>query len=158
MPHGAPVPHFSRRGQPRTRYQMELGSQLYGLISNAGIRPAHYRETQGDDRLLRMWRGMLRDMYDLMQHVVGATTAVTRLRRIVCSYRHSRAMARDGQSTCSDSDASRDRSPRDAPDEQHEAPLPASDTSHHGDEAGPPAMSSQQPTTSIMSTTHDHHE
>ena len=83
------------------------------------------------------------DMYDLMRHVVGATTDVTRLRRIVRSYRCSRAVARDGQSTSSDSDASRDHSPCGAPDDQHEAPLVASDTSHHGDEAGPSATSSQ---------------
>ena len=76
--HGAPVPPFARRGRPETRYRMELGNQLYALIVDAGIKPAHYRDIHADDRLFRMWRGMLRDMYDLMQHVVGATAAVTR--------------------------------------------------------------------------------
>ena len=158
VPHGASVPPFARRGRPKTRYRMELGNQLCGLISKAGIRPAHYREIQGDDRLLRMWRGMPRDMYGLMLHVVGAMTAVTRLRRIVCSYRHSRAAARDRQSANNDLDASRDHSPRGAPNDQHEAPLPTSDIIHHGDEVGPSATSSQQPTASIMSTSHNHYE
>ena len=85
---------------------------------------------------------MPHDMYGLMRHVIGAMTVVTRLRRIVHSYRRSRATARDGQSTGSESDASHDRSPRGAPDDQHEAPLLASHTSHHGDEAGPSATSS----------------
>ena len=49
-------------------------------------------------------------------------------------------MAHDGQSVSNDSHVSHDRSPRGAHDE-HEAPLAASD-SHHGDEAGPSAMSS----------------
>ena len=120
---------------------MELGSQLCGLISYAGIRPAHYREIQGDDKLLQMLRGMPHDMYGLMRHVVGATTVVTRLRRIFHSYRRSQAAARDGQSASSDSHASHDRSPHTAPDE-HDAPL-ASSSSHHGDEAGPSVMSSQ---------------
>ena len=84
---------------------------------------------------------MPRDMYGLMRHVVGATTVVTRLRRIVRSYRRSRAAARDGYFASSDSHASHDRSPRSALDE-HEAPLATSD-SHHGDEAGPLATSSQ---------------
>ena len=75
--HGAPVPPFARRGRPETRYWMELGRQLYGLISNASIRTAHYREIQCDDRLLQMWRGMPRDMYGLMWHVIGDTTSVT---------------------------------------------------------------------------------
>ena len=141
VPHGAPVPPFARRGQLETRYRMELGNQLYGLISDAGIGPAHYREIQGDDRLLWMWKGMLRDMYGLMRHVVGATTAVTRLRRIVHSYRRSRATTRDGQSASSDSGASHDHSPCAAPDE-HEAPLAAS-SSHHGNEGGPSATSNQ---------------
>ena len=95
-PHGAPVLPFARRGRPETRYRMELGSQLCGLISNAGIRPAHYREIQGDNRLIQMWRGMLRDMYSLMRHVVEATTTVTRLRRTVRSYKRSRSATLDG--------------------------------------------------------------
>ena len=31
-PHGAPVSPFAKHGGPETRYQMELGSQLYVLI------------------------------------------------------------------------------------------------------------------------------
>ena len=95
-PHGASVPPFARRGRPETKYRMDLGSQLCGLISDAGIRPAHYKEIQGGERLLWMRRGMLRDMYGLMRHIVVATTAVTRLRRIFRSYRRSRDVACDG--------------------------------------------------------------
>ena len=152
--HGALVPPFARHGRPETRYRMELGRQIYALIVDASIRPAHYRDIQADDRLLWMWRGMSRDMYGLMRHVVGATTAVMRLRRNVRSYRRSQAAAGDGQSASSDSHASHDRSPRDMVDE-NEAPLAAS-SSHHGDEAGPSATSSQQPATSI--STHDHEQ
>ena len=138
------------------RYRMELGhDQLIALIVEVGIRLTHYKDIEADHRLLRMRRGMPHEMYSLMRHVVGATRAVTRLRRIVRSYRRSRAAARDGQSTSSNSDASHDRSPRIAPNE-HEPPL-ASSSSHHGDEAGPSATSSQQPAASI-STSHDHHE
>ena len=86
--YGAPVPPFSRHGRPETRYRMELANQLCALIVDAGIRPAHYREIQADDRLLWMWRGMPHDMYGLMRHV-RATTVVMRLRRTVCSYRRS---------------------------------------------------------------------
>ena len=43
-PHGASVPPFARCGRPESRYWMELGSQLWGLISDVGIRPTHYRE------------------------------------------------------------------------------------------------------------------
>ena len=50
--------------------------------------------------------------------------------------------------------SSHDRSPRAAPNE-HEPPL-ASSIIHHGDEVGPSAMSSQQPTASI--STHDHEQ
>ena len=88
-PHGALVPPFARRGRPETKYRMELGSQLCGFISDASIRPAHYKDIQGDDRLIQIWRGMLRDMYSLMQHVVGAMKNVTRLGRIAHNYRHS---------------------------------------------------------------------
>ena len=53
-------------------------------------------------------------------------------------------MVHDGQSASSHSDASSDHSPRGAPDDQDEAPLTASDTSHHhGDEAGPLATFNQ---------------
>ena len=70
-PHvGAPVPPFARHGRPDTRYRMNLGNQLSALIVEAGIRPAHYRGIQADDRLLRMWSGMLHDMYSLMQNFV----------------------------------------------------------------------------------------
>ena len=75
-PIGAPVPPFARRGRPETIYRMDLGNQLSALVVEAGIRPAHYRDIQANDRLLRMWRGMSRDMYSLMRHVVGATTTV----------------------------------------------------------------------------------
>ena len=75
--HGAPMPHFSRRGRPKTRYRMDLANQLFALIFYVGIRPAHYRGIQDDDRLLWMWRGMLRAMYSLMRHVIGVTTAIT---------------------------------------------------------------------------------
>ena len=77
-PHaGAAVPPFSRHGRPDTQYTMDFFNQLSALIIEAGIRPAHYIDIQVDDRLLRMWRGMSCDMYNLMQHVVGATTIVT---------------------------------------------------------------------------------
>ena len=81
VPHGAPVPPFARCCRPKTRYQMELGSQLCGLISDAGIRPTHYRDIQVDDRLFQMWRGMPRDFFTLMRDVVGATSLVAWLRR-----------------------------------------------------------------------------
>ena len=95
-PAGAPVLPFARRGRIDARYRMELGNQLSAFIVEAGIRPAHYRDIQANDRLLWMWRGTSCDMYNLMWHVVGATIVVTRLRRTICSYRRSRAMARDG--------------------------------------------------------------
>ena len=101
--------------------------------------------------LLQMWRGMPRDMYSLMRHVVGVTKTVTQLRRNVAPYRCGRAATRDGQSMSNDS-SSHDRSPSAAPDE-HEPPLACS-SSHHGDEAGPLATSSQYPAASI--STHDH--
>ena len=102
-----------------------------------------------------MWRGMLHDMYNLMRHVVGAMTVFMQLRRIFSRYRHGRAATCDhGQSASNDS-SSPDLSPRPALDE-HEPPL-ASSSSHHGDEAGPLATSSQQPTASI-STSHDHQQ
>ena len=66
----------ARHGQLDARYRMELGDQLSALIIEAGIRPAHYRDIQGDDRLLHMWRGLPRDMYSLMRHVVGVMTTV----------------------------------------------------------------------------------
>ena len=42
------------------------------------------------------------------------------------------------------------------PDE-HDAPLEASD-SHHGDEVGPSATSSQQPAATSINTSHDHEQ
>ena len=59
------------------RYRMELGDQLIALIVEAGIKPAHYRDIEADDRLLWKWRGMPCDMYSLMWHVVAVTTAFT---------------------------------------------------------------------------------
>ena len=78
------------------RYRMELGDKIIALIVEAGIKPANFRDIEADDRLLRMWRGMPRDMYSLMWHVVGVTTTFTRLTRTVARY--DRATAHDGQS------------------------------------------------------------
>ena len=107
-PAGAPVPHFARRGLLDTRYRMELGDQLTALIVEAGIRPAHMRDIQADGRLLHMWRGMTRDMYNLMRHVVGATTLVTRLRRTLACYRRGRGTSPDRQSASSTDASSND--------------------------------------------------
>ena len=52
------------------------------------------RDIQADGRLVHMWRGMLRDVDNLMHHVVGATTLVTRLRRALRHYRHGQDAAR----------------------------------------------------------------
>ena len=57
-------------------YKMELDDQINAFIVEVGIRPANMRDIQDDGRLLHMWRGMLRDMYNLMQHGIGATTLV----------------------------------------------------------------------------------
>ena len=73
------------------RYRMKLGDQLSALIVEVGIRPAHYRDIQANDRLLQMWRGMLHDMYSLIWHVIGATTVVTQLRRTIARYKSSRS-------------------------------------------------------------------
>ena len=67
----------ARRGRHDARYRMELGDQLSALIVEASIRPAHYRDIEADDRLLQMWRGMLHDMYSLMQYVIGVTKNFT---------------------------------------------------------------------------------
>ena len=69
-PAGALVLPFARRGRLDTRYMMELGDQLTALIVEADIKPAHMRDIQANSRLLQMWRGMSRDMYRLMQHVI----------------------------------------------------------------------------------------
>ena len=90
------VPPFARHSQLDSRYRMELGDQLSALIFEAGIRPTHYKDIQADDRLLQMWRGMSRDMYCLMRHLVGDMTAVTQLTRNLAHYRRCRAIARDG--------------------------------------------------------------
>ena len=95
---------------------MELGNQLNTFIVEVGIRSTHYRDIQANNSLLWMWRGMSRDMYNLMWHVVGAMTTVTQLRRIVARYRHGRDTTRDRQSASNDS-SSHDRSPRTAPNE-----------------------------------------
>ena len=86
-----------------------------------------------DDRLLQMWRGMPRDMYSLMRHVVGVTTTFMRLTRTVTRYK--RVAAHDGHSTRRNVPSTcNDRSqPRTMPD-LHEPPV-ASTISHHGDEA-----------------------
>ena len=131
---------------------MELGDQLTTLIVEVGIRPAHMRDIKADGRLLQMWRGMQCDMYMLMQHVVGATTLVTQLRRTVGRYRHGRDVAHDRKSARSHS-SSHDFSPRAAPNEQ---PPLASNNSYHGGEVEPSATLSQQPTAS--SSTHDHEQ
>ena len=59
------------------RYRMELGDQLIALFVEAGINPTYFRYIEADDRLLQMWRGMPRDMYSLMWHVIGVTTNFT---------------------------------------------------------------------------------
>ena len=77
-PHvGTPVPPFCRHGRPDTRYRMELADQFNALIVKESIRPTHYRDIQANDRLIWIWRGMPRNMYILVRHVVGVTTAVT---------------------------------------------------------------------------------
>ena len=70
---GAPV--RGRLGD--TRYRMELGDQLIALIVETDIRPTHYRDIYADDRLLQMWRGMPRDMYSLIRHIVGVMKTFT---------------------------------------------------------------------------------
>lgn len=117
-PAPASAPVCSRLGD--ARYRMELAYQLIELIFEANIKPAHYRDIEANDRLLRMWRGMTRDMYSLMRHVVGVMTNFTRLMRTVARY--DRATTRDGYSA------------------RHN--VSSSSRSHdHGDEAGPPATS-----------------
>ena len=39
LAHRAPIFPFARRGQPETRYRMDLGNHLCALIIDAGIRP-----------------------------------------------------------------------------------------------------------------------
>ena len=87
-PTGAPVPPFARHSRLDNRYRMELGDQLIALFFEAGICPTDFRDIEVDDRLLQMWRDMPHDMYILMRHVVGVTTAFTRLRRTVGRYGH----------------------------------------------------------------------
>ena len=116
---------------------MELGDQLIALIVEAGIRPAHYRDIEADDRLLRMWRGMPCDMYNLMRHVVGVMTSFMQLTGDVAHYDQDKT--RDGQSVRRSIPSSHDCSTHTAPNE-HEPPL-ASSSCHHGDEARPSATS-----------------
>ena len=73
-PAGAPT-HGRRMSD--ARYRMELGDQLSAFLVEAGIRPADFKDIEADDKLLQMWRGMPHDMYSLMQHVIGVTTAFT---------------------------------------------------------------------------------
>ena len=51
-PTGAPILPFSRRSRRDSRYRMELCDQLSALTVEVGIRPAHYRDIQVNDRLL----------------------------------------------------------------------------------------------------------
>ena len=113
---------------------MELGDQLIALLVEAVICPADFTDIEADDRLLQMWRGMSRDMYSLMWHVVGVTTTFTQLTRTVARYE--RAAAHDGQSVRrSIPSTSHDHSqPCTVPDLHVEPPV-ASTSSHHGDEA-----------------------
>ena len=87
-PAGAPIPHFSRHGRLDRRLRMELGDQLCALILEARLMPTTMRDIHANSRLVHMWRGMSRDMYSLMWHVVGSMTLVTQLRRYVARYRH----------------------------------------------------------------------
>ena len=91
-PAGAPA-----RGQCMSdaRYRMELGDQLNAFLVEAGIFPIYFTDIEADDRLLQMWRGMSRDMYSLMRHVVGVTTSFMQLTRTVACYK--RVAAHDGQ-------------------------------------------------------------
>ena len=51
-PIGALVPPFARHGRLDRRLMMELGDQLCALFVEVGIKLAHYRDIQADDRLL----------------------------------------------------------------------------------------------------------
>ena len=79
-PAGASVLPFARH-RLDSRLRMELDNELCALFVEAGVRPATMRDIQGDGRLVHMWRGMPRDMFTLMWHVVGATNLVTWLRK-----------------------------------------------------------------------------
>ena len=83
-----PGPHVTQvptgvRHRPDTRFRMELGNQLCRLLVEEGVRPTTIREIKADDRLATIWRGMPHDMLTQMYHVVGATSLVARLRRVV---------------------------------------------------------------------------
>ena len=86
-PAGVSVPPFARCSPLDTTYRMELGDQLTALIIEAGIKTTHMRDIQVDGRLLHMWRGVSRDMYNPMRHVIGAMTLVTWLRMTLARYR-----------------------------------------------------------------------
>ena len=137
-PASAPVPPFARRSRPDSRFRLELGDQLCAFFVEVGVRPATMRDIRADGRLVHMWRGMPRDMYNLMRHVVGATTLVTQLRRTVASYRRGRDATLDRQSASSDTSFD-DLSPHVMLDEQ---PPLASSNNHHREQAGPSATSS----------------
>ena len=92
-PAGVPISPFSRRDRLDSRLRMELGDKICALFVEAGVRPTTMRDIQADGRLVHIWRGMLCDMYSLMRHVIGATTLVTRLRRVLARYRHGRDTA-----------------------------------------------------------------
>ena len=52
---------------------MELDDQLCGILVEEGVRPTTMREIRVDVRVIKMWRGMARDMLTLMRHIIGAT-------------------------------------------------------------------------------------
>ena len=78
------------------------------MIVEVGVRPATMRDIQVDGRLLHMWRGMLRDMYNLMRHAIGAMILVTLLRRTLACYRCGRDATHDRKSASSDNASSND--------------------------------------------------
>ena len=82
-PTGAPT---RSRHMSDARYRMELGDQLIALLVEAGVRPADFTDIEANDRLLQMWIGMPCDMYIMMRHVIGVTTAFTRLTMTIARY------------------------------------------------------------------------
>ena len=95
VPSSASVPPFSRHGRLDIRLRMELGDQLCAFFVEPGVRSITMRDTQENCRLVHMWRGMPRDMYSLMRHVVRATTLFIQLRRALQRYRHVRDATHD---------------------------------------------------------------
>ena len=114
---------FSRRNRLDSRLRMELGDQLCALFVEVGVRPTIMRDIQASGRLVHMWRGMPHDMYNLMWHVVRATTLVMRLRRTLAHYKSGQDTTLDRQSVSGDASysdhnhGSDRRSPRVMPDE-----------------------------------------